>query len=179
MQISQDAEVEYGSALAFALTGDPSRTEALAEDLARRFPENSSAKLSYVPVLRTLAALQRGDPAKAMKALDGSEGFELGSPEAALHANFGGLYPTYVRGLALLAGKKAAEAAAEFQKVEGQRGIVLNDPVGAMARLQLARSYAMAGEKEKAKTAYADLLMLWKDADADLPLVKAARAEGR
>jgi hypothetical protein len=54
---------------------------------------------------------------------------------------------------------------------------VLVDPLDAMARLQLARALALAGDTVKAKNAYGDLLTLWKNADADIPVLKAARAE--
>ncbi len=58
-----------------------------------------------------------------------------------------------------------------------RRGIVLNEPIGALARLQIARAYAMQGDTAKAKAAYQDFLTLWKDADPDIPILKAAKAE--
>ncbi len=90
---------------------------------------------------------------------------------------FGAMYPTYVRGLAYLALRKAAEAAAEFQKILDHPGVVLEDPMGALARLQLARAWTMAGDVGKAKAAYEELLRLWKDADTRIPVVSEARAE--
>ena len=65
----------------------------------------------------------------------------------------------------------------EFQKILDHRGIVLNDPIGALARLQLGRALALSGESTKAKTAYQDFLVLWKDADPDIPILKQAQAE--
>jgi predicted Zn-dependent protease len=47
----------------------------------------------------------------------------------------------------------------------------------AMARLQLARALALTGDTVKAKSAYADLLTLWKNADPEIPVLKQARAE--
>ena len=76
-----------------------------------------------------------------------------------------------------MAVNQAAEAAAEFQKILDHRGIVLTDPVGAVARLQLGRAFALSGDKTKAKTAHRDFLTLWKDADPDIPVLKEARAE--
>jgi len=90
---------------------------------------------------------------------------------------FGGLYPIYVRGLAYLAARQPAEAAAEFQRIVDHRSIVLVDPMDAMARLQLARALALSGDTVKAKSAYIDLLTLWKNADPDIPVLKEARAE--
>ena len=96
---------------------------------------------------------------------------------SASSAIFGGLYPIYVRGEAYLAAHQPAEAAAEFQRILDHRSIVLVDPMDAMARLQLARALALSGDTVKAKSAYNDLLTLWKDADPKVPMVNEARAE--
>ena len=92
-------------------------------------------------------------------------------------AYFGKLYPIYVRGLAYLAAQQPADAAAEFQRIVDHRSIVLVDPIDALARLQLARALALSGDTVKAKSVYGDLLTLWKNADADIPVLKEARAE--
>ena len=89
----------------------------------------------------------------------------------------GSLYPAYVRGLAYLAAHQGAEATAEFQKILDHRGIVVSDPIDALAHLQLGRAYALSGDTVKAKSAYQDFLTLWKDADPDIPILKQARAE--
>ena len=88
-----------------------------------------------------------------------------------------GLYPVYVRGEAYLAAHQGGEAAAEFRKILDHRGIVLNEPIGALARLGLARAYVLQGDTAKAKAAYQDFLTLWKDADPDIPILKEAKAE--
>jgi hypothetical protein len=79
--------------------------------------------------------------------------------------------------LAYLTARQGPEAAAEFQKILDGRTIVVSDPIGALARLQLGRALALSGDKAKAKTAYQDFLTLWKDADADIPILKQAKAE--
>jgi hypothetical protein len=94
-----------------------------------------------------------------------------------MHGLFGALYPAYVRGEAYLAAHKGAEAAAEFQKIVDHRGIVVSDPIAALARLQLGRAYALSGDTAKGKSAYRDFLTLWKDADSDIPILKQAKAE--
>jgi hypothetical protein len=94
-----------------------------------------------------------------------------------VRANFGSLYPVYVRGEAYLADNKGAEAAVEFQKILNHRGIVISDPIGALAHLQLGRAYALAGGMAKAKSAYQDFLTVWKDADPDIPILKQAKVE--
>ena len=90
---------------------------------------------------------------------------------------YGNLYPIYVRGEAYLAAHQGSEAAAEFQKILDHRGIVVNSLIGALAHLQIGRAYAMQGDTAKAKAAYQDFLTLWKDADPDIPIFIAAKAE--
>jgi eukaryotic-like serine/threonine-protein kinase len=89
----------------------------------------------------------------------------------------GAMYPTYVRGEALLAEHNGAEAAVEFEKLIDHRGIMLADPAVALARLEIGRAWALSGDHGKAKSAYQDFLTLWKDADADIPILRQARAE--
>jgi eukaryotic-like serine/threonine-protein kinase len=91
--------------------------------------------------------------------------------------NWPNLYPVYVRGETYLAAHKGQEAAAEFQKILDHRGIVLNEPIGALAHLQMGRAYAMQGDTAKARAAYEDFLTLWKDADPDIPILQRAKAE--
>jgi eukaryotic-like serine/threonine-protein kinase len=68
-------------------------------------------------------------------------------------------------------------AAAEFQKFIDHPVLVSNFPWSALARLQLARAYAMQADAPKAKAAYQDFLTIWKDADPDLPILLAAKSE--
>ena len=89
----------------------------------------------------------------------------------------GNLYPAYVRGLAYLAARQGRKAAAEFHKILDHRGIVISDPVGALAQVQLGRAYVLAGDKDNARTAYRDFLTLWKAADLEVPILKQAKAE--
>ncbi len=87
------------------------------------------------------------------------------------------MYPIYVRGEAYRAANHYAEAAAEFQKILAHRGVVLVDPIGALARWRLGRALALAGDTAKAKSAYKDFLTLWKEADSESPLLKQAKTE--
>jgi tetratricopeptide (TPR) repeat protein len=87
------------------------------------------------------------------------------------------LYSAYIRGQAYLAAGKGNEAATEFQKIADHSGIVWNCWTGALAHLGLARAYALRGETTKAHAAYQDFLTLWKDADADVPVLREAKAE--
>ena len=83
----------------------------------------------------------------------------------------------YVRGRVYLAAHQGQSRAAEFQKILDHRGIVINEPIGALAHLQIGRAYAMQGDTAKARAAYQDFLTLWKDADPDIPILIAAKAE--
>lgn len=174
---SKDREVEYGAALALALSRDVSQAQALARDLEKRFPEDTSVQFSYVPVLRALGALDDRQPSKALDQLEVAAPFELGAPRSSIHALFGALYPIYFRGQAFLALRQGARAVAEFQKILDHGGVVVSDPAAALAHLQLGRAFTIAGEKSKAKSAYQNFLALWKNADPDVPIFRQAKAE--
>ena len=177
LELSKDREVEYGTAFALALAGDSVKAQTLTDDLEKRFPEDTCVKFEYVPELRALLALNRNDPAKAVELLQVAAPYELGAPRSSFHAIYGVLYPIYVRGQAYLALHQGAQAAAQFQKILDHPGIAATDPVGALARLQIGRAYAMSGDHAKAKTAYQDFLTLWKDADPDIPVLQQAKTE--
>ena len=177
LKISNDKEAEYGAAFGLALSGDSVRAQALADDLEKRFPEDTSVRFSYLPSLRGLLAVNHGEPARAVELLQVAVPYELGTQRSWIHGNFGALYPVFVRGQAYLAAHQGAEAATEFRKILDHPGVVISDPVGALARLQLARAYAMQGDTAKAKAAYLDFLTLWKDADPDVPILQQAKAE--
>jgi tetratricopeptide (TPR) repeat protein len=177
LELSKELYVEYGAAFALALAGDSGRSQTLANDLEKRFGEDTGTRFSYLPALRARLALNHGEPAKAIELLQIAVPYELGVPRSSIHGNFGALYPVYVRGEAYLALHQGAEAAAEFQKILDRRGIVVSDPIGALAHLQLGRACVMSGDKTNAKVAYQDFLTLWKDADPDIPILRQARAE--
>ena len=178
LALSNGRDVKYMGALALALSGDSSRSQMLADDLEKRFPEDTFAKFTYVPVLRALTALERGKPADSVELLQTALRYELAANGLNFsHFYLGGLHSAYVRGEALVAAHRYAAAAAEFQKILDHRGIVGADPIGALAHLQLGRAFALSGDQNKAKAAYQDFLALWKDADPDIPILRTAKAE--
>ncbi len=177
LALGRGHEVDYAVAFALAIAGDVARARALADDLARDYPEDTSVQFLYLPTLRALFALDAGNAAAAIQALQPASRFDLAQGGIGFNAYFGKLYPIYVRGLAYLAARQHAAAAAEFQRILDHRGIVLVDPVDALARLQLARALALTGDTAKAKSAYSDLLTLWKNADPEIPALQEARAE--
>ncbi|MGA7274966.1 MAG: hypothetical protein WBX14_09005, partial [Candidatus Udaeobacter sp.] len=162
------------SAIAFALAGDVANANRAIDDLTKRFPQNTVVQTRYLPMARSALALNSGNAQAALEALSPAAPYELG------HTNEDftfALYPIYFRGQAYLAAKNGAAATAEFQKILDHASIVGNEPIGALAHLGLGRAYALSGDTVKAKTAYQDFLALWKDADADVPLLTQAKAE--
>jgi eukaryotic-like serine/threonine-protein kinase len=168
LELSKGRDVEYQAALALALIGDAPRVRALADDLSKRFPQDTIVQFKELPTLHALLALNRNEPLKAIEALQPATPYELGIGA--------GLYPVYVRGEAYLAAREGSKAAGEFQKITDRRSLGLN-PVSALAHFGLARAYVLERDTVKAKAAYQDFLTLWKDADPDIPVLKEAKAE--
>jgi tetratricopeptide (TPR) repeat protein len=176
LKIAKGRDVEYAAAFALELSGESSESQRLAADLEKRFPEDTPVQFEYLPTLHALFALAHRAPSDAVDRLQRAVPYDFAMPGTAFFAKFGGLYPAYVRGEAYLAAGHGAEAAAEFQKVLNHRGIVLADPIGALAHLQLGRAYVVAGNMTKARSAYQDFFTLWKNADQDIPVLKQAKA---
>jgi tetratricopeptide (TPR) repeat protein len=174
-KLSDGRDVKYGAALALALSGDTAASQAIAGDLAGHLREDTFVKIVYLPALGALAALGR-EPAKSIELLRAAAPYDLAA-QGGGSGCFGNLYTAYVRGLACKAEHHGAEAAAEFQKVLDNPGMVSFDPVGAMAQLELGRAFLLSGDKAKAKLAYEKFLDLWKDADPGIPILRQARAE--
>jgi eukaryotic-like serine/threonine-protein kinase len=172
LRLSTGRDVQYGAALALAFAGDAGRVQVLADDLGKRFPEDTIVQFNYLPTLHAQLALTRSDSTKAIEALQSASSYELGNV-----AGYTALYPVYERGEAYLAARYGSEAAAEFQKILNHRGIVLNSPIGALAHLGLARACVLSGDTPKARAAYQDFLTLWKEADPDVPILQKAKDE--
>jgi ATP/maltotriose-dependent transcriptional regulator MalT len=152
------------------------RARSLIGDLAKRFPEDTVVQFNYLPTLRAKLALNQGKISETLETLEIATPYELGGTTASSYG-WNALFPVFVRGEAYLGAENGREAAAEFQKIIDHRGIVVNEPIGVLAHLGLARAYAFQGDKTKARAAYQDFLTLWKDADPDIPVLKQARAE--
>ncbi len=189
---SNGRDAQYAAALALVVIGDSVRAHALAEDLQKRFPDDTVVRFNYLPTLQAQLLLNAPDrspnlspersaersaenAAKAVQALAAASTYELGVPgNSTFWTN---LYPIYVRGQAFLAAHQGAQAAAEFQKILDWRGVVANEPIGALALLGLARSYALTDDAAKSRAAYNDFLTLWKDADPSIPILQQATTE--
>jgi len=175
LALSTGRDVEFGAGLALALAKAESPAQAIANEMAKQFPQNTVVQYNYLPSIRAQLALLRKDTPRAIEILQAATPCELGTPGDGSFTP--AMYPVYVRGEAYLAARRGAEAAVEFQKILDHRGVVVNELIGALGRLGLARAYALQGDAAKARAAYQDFIALWKDADPDIPILKQAKAE--
>ena len=176
LEIASEHDSQIVAALVFGQAGDTARAEKIADDLAKRYPEDTLLNFYWLPVIRAEVALDRKNAAKAVEILKAAAIYELGAMAPAINVS-APLLPIYVRGEAYLMAGQGAEAAAEFQKMIDGKNLVGNFPPEALAHLGLGRAYALQGDAAKARTAYQDFLALWKDADGDVPVLQQARAE--
>ena len=176
--LSKGRDVEAISAIALGRAGYSGEAMRLADELDKRFPKDTIVRSEYLPMIRAASFLGGGNAAKeagkAVQALATAVPYEKGDPSWTL--NFM-LYPAYLRGEAYLAAQQGAAAAAEFQKILDHPGVVLNEPIGALAHLGMGRAYALSGGTVNARTKYQDFFVLWKDADPDISILKQARTE--
>lgn len=173
LNLSSGRDVKVAAALALARIGDTPRAKALTEELKKSYPSNTLLNLYWLPTINASVELRKANSSQALIDLESAIPYELGG--AGTFISY--LYPVYVRGQAYLLAHNGTAAAAEFQKMADHRGIVQNFTTGALANLQMARAYAMAGNTPRAKVGYQDFLTLWKDADPDIPILKQARME--
>jgi eukaryotic-like serine/threonine-protein kinase len=163
-------------AMVLARVGEFSRASALADELQKTHPEDTLVQSYSLPSIRAAAELSRHVAAKAEDFTERARSYELAAPSTP-PTDLRSLYPIYVRGQAYLAMHRGNDAVVEFQKILDHRGLNGNSPLGALAHLQIGRAYALSGDPAKARAAYQDFFMLWKDADPDIPVFKQAKAE--
>ena len=173
-KLSSSRDVEAVDAIALALAGDPASAAKLASDLSARFPQDTIVQSIYLPEIQAAIALAQKNPAKAIAALQPAAPYDLSTPTVAINL---ALYSVYLRGLAYLAAHQGAQAGAEFQKILDHSGVVLYEPIGALAHLGLARARVLSGDKSGARKAYQDFFALWQHADPDIPILQQARTE--
>jgi len=175
MALSNGREVQFIAAMAYAIAADTNKAQALANDLNKRFPEDTVVQMNYLPSAGAQIALNHRDTSKAIELLQPAIQYELGQMGSG--AISPSIYPAWVRAEAYRAAGQGAEAAREYQKILDHRGVVINGIIGALAHLGMARAYALQGDTAKARVAYQDFFALWKDADPDVPILVAAKSE--
>jgi eukaryotic-like serine/threonine-protein kinase len=174
LRISEAKHPREWAALALAELGDAARAQSILNDLSREFPNDTILTAVLVPLAQALDGLQRNNSAGAINALEAARKYEFGTSWGSPSAFF---WPVYFRGQAFLQARDGAKAAAEFQKILDHRGALAFSELYPLAQLNLGRAYALQGDTTKARIAYQDFLALWKDADPDIPILIAAKAE--
>ena len=175
MALSSKPDIALLAALALARSGETAQSSALADKVAAEFDRDTMIQAYWLPTIRAAIAINRDDAEKAIELLNVASEYELGEPVQ--WPSHGTLYPVYVRGEAYLRAGEGVQAATEFQKMIDHRGIVANFPLGTLAHLQLGRAYKLSGNADKAREAYAAFLLVWLDADPDIPILKQAKTE--
>lgn len=176
LALAPSPSVQILAAVILARSGDTGSARKLASSLEKQYPLNTPFNGYWLPAIRAAIHLSGKSPAGALEVLEAASPYELGQPDPTV--GLGGLlYPAYLRGLAYLQLRQGAQAAAEFQKLTDEWGILQNAPLGALARLELGRARAMTGDPSAARKSYNDFLTLWNDADPDIPILQQARAE--
>jgi eukaryotic-like serine/threonine-protein kinase len=172
LTMANDPDARWSAALAYAAAGDSGKSVPLLESAMRGAPDNHFIQVMIGNEGRAMQQLASNQPAEAVKTLEAIRSYEFGTGPRSL-----GCTPPFFRGLAYLKLHDAANAGAEFQRIlehRGAAGWAIEYP---LAQLNLGRAYAMQGDNAKARTAYQDFFAMWKDADPDVPVSKAAKAE--
>jgi serine/threonine protein kinase/tetratricopeptide (TPR) repeat protein len=160
------------AAYVFAREGDGAQSQKLVGELAKEWPFDTLLNRVWLPLAQATNDIQRNQPAEAILRLESAAPYELGGPPS------GAVYwPIYIRGEAFLKARDGVKAAAEYQKILDHRGIDPTSPLYSLAWLGVGRAYTLQGDTPKARAAYQDFFALWKDADPDVPVLKAAKAE--
>jgi hypothetical protein len=149
----------------------------LAEDLARRYLEDTMVQYNFLPLIRAEKSRYIDRP----QINGASYALEVLAPTLPHEAGANSLIKfgtSFARGQAYLASGQSLAAVEEFQssrRFSIIQGIVRNHMIGALSRLQLGRAYALSGDRLKARAAYQEFFVLWKDADPDIAVLKQAK----
>jgi predicted Zn-dependent protease len=157
----------FRAGIALALCGEATQAQVLNDEAVKRYPKDTLVNEIYLPVIRAELEIQRGNRAQAIQMLQAVSRYES--------VTF--FYGNYLRGQAYLGERNGVAAASEFQKILDHRGWSPLSPLYPLAHLGLARAAALQGDTSNARKEYQDFLALWKDADADLPVLGEAKKE--
>jgi eukaryotic-like serine/threonine-protein kinase len=174
LSMQSGSDVKLLAALTLARVGDTAKAKRLVEELDRERTASTDTmlKLYCLPTIRSAIEISKNNPSQGILDLEAAAPYELGGP-----LGFPYLYPVWVRGHAYMAAQNGVAAAAEFQKLIDHPGVVMNQPIGSLAHLELGRAHALSGDKVKARASYQNFFTLWKDADPDIPILIAAKSE--
>jgi predicted Zn-dependent protease len=167
LDLSREQTNVVSAAITYAACGEMGRAQLLVDELAKAFPLDTLVNTTWIPIIRAQMELSRGNAPVAVQLLESAHKYE----------SFGEFWPQYLRGQGFLKQNDGPQAEAEFKTILDHRGWYPFSPLYPLAQLGLARAAAMNGDGPAARKAYQDFLALWKDADASLPALVAARAE--
>lgn len=165
--MAQIQEPEQDSADYLAMQVELGQTAEAARYVAAHASDvGTLMRYAYLPRIRAELALRRGKPLEAIAALEPARPYELRDYEV----------PS-LRGEAYLRAGQPEQAIKEYQKVLANPGIGPVSVLYPLAHLGMARAEAMRHDPAASRRECEALLAQWKDADADLPVVRQARAE--
>ncbi len=167
LALDKNKLTQESAVLAASVCGNGKLALPMALELSKKYPEDTRIKGLYLPLAKAFAAMAAGQAQEAVDAADPATSWDKGYPSS------------YLQGLAYLQLHDAGHAVSAFQAATRVPGasLVVAMPFYAPAQLGLARAYAMGGDKVNAKKAYEAFFVTWKDADADLPMLMAAKKE--
>ncbi|HEX4427223.1 MAG TPA: serine/threonine-protein kinase [Terriglobales bacterium] len=166
LKMSSSPSIAISAASALALIGEDNRALKMAQDVAKQRPYDTIVQSVQVPLIQAVVELNHGNGAKALDLMDGA--MVYGRTNTAV---------LYIRGAACLKAGRGGDAAQAFQRVLDLKAYTWGDPLVSLSELGLARAYSLEGDKAHSRVAYQNFLAQWKDADADIPLLKDAKAE--
>jgi eukaryotic-like serine/threonine-protein kinase len=157
------------SALVFAVCNDMGRAQSSLDEALKQYPKDTMIVSMQAPLIKAALERNQGNARQALELLESVHAYDLGL--------IGGLGNNYLRGQSYLDQRSGNEAAAEFQKIIDHPGIEGFSPLHALAHLGLARAAVLNGDTAGSRKEYQDFFALWKDADADLPVLVQAKKE--
>jgi serine/threonine protein kinase/tetratricopeptide (TPR) repeat protein len=169
LAVSRGQMIIGNAAFVFAACDDAGQAQSLLDELIKVQPRNLVVGSIIAPVVRAQIERSRGNIDQAIQLLESIRGYDGSIPT--------GVLCNYLRGQLYLQQRRGNEAAAEFKSIIEHRGIDHFSPGHPLAHLGLARAAAINGDTAGARKSYQDFFALWKDADADLPVLVQARKE--
>ena len=172
LELSKEPDTRAAAAAVLSRIGDVQKSAAILDGVEHDTPDNHFIQAIAIPQAKAIAQIEKNQLSEAISTLETLRPYEFGTgPRGA------GVTAIFLRGETYLKMRDGTKAAAEFQRILDHRGAAGFAPEYPLARLDLARAYALQGDNAKAKSAYQDFLAIWKDADPDVPILKTAKAE--
>ena len=166
LEVSSSPEILANAAAALAIAGDGNRALQLIKEAEQQRPQDVLLTRVRLPLSKAWVLMERGRASEAVQVMEPAKPYDDGDSAALV-----------TRGWAYLESGQAQPAVQEFAKAMRLATLMPDDPNFVLARIGLARAYAAAGDKEKARQEYDRLLETWKDADAGVPKIEQVKRE--